>query len=68
MFKLEEIRKELSVMIKGDIETRSKTWKYLSRGLCRVSELEHNCNISLKYISKISLIYEANKVKFKKSK
>jgi hypothetical protein len=37
MFKLEELRGELENIITGEIEVRSKKWKYLSRGLCRVS-------------------------------
>jgi hypothetical protein len=37
MFKLEEIRAELEGIVKGEIEVRGKLWKYLSRGLCRVS-------------------------------
>jgi hypothetical protein len=39
MFKLEQLRAEMEGLIRGEIEVRSKKWKYLSRGLCRVSEL-----------------------------
>lgn len=37
MFELEEIRNEIERIIRGEIEIRNKLWKYLSRGLCRVS-------------------------------
>lgn len=39
MFELEEIRGEIESIIRGEIEAKNKLWKYLSRGLCRVSEL-----------------------------
>lgn len=29
---------------------REKKWKYLSRGLCRIEELEEQCEAELNYI------------------
>jgi hypothetical protein len=68
MFTLEDLRGEIESVIRSEIEVRSKQWKYLSRGMCRVSELEHCCNTSLAHVSRLMLIFEQNKVTFRKSK
>lgn len=68
MFKLEALREEMEAIIRSEVEVRQKKWRYLSRGLCRIEELEDQCEAELNYIQRMLRIYEENKAKFKKSK
>jgi hypothetical protein len=68
MFTLEAMREEMTGIVKAEVEVREKKWRYLSRGLCRVEELEVQCDTALNHIERMTCIFEENKVKFKKSK
>jgi hypothetical protein len=59
---------ELQKLIHSEVEMREKMWKYLSRGLCQVGEMEYLCRNELNSIKRIMQIYNENRLKFKKSK
>lgn len=41
-------------LIKTEVELREKKWKYLVRGLCRVEEMEEQCEAILSSVKRMT--------------
>ena len=67
MLELEAVKVGLETLLYEDLELKNKQWRYLSRRVCRVSELQEICNSSLHKMRSILECYRTNRIRFKRS-